>query len=145
MIEAFSTRRAEIEKAMADRGLGKTAENQRAARRVTLMTRDPKREAEKSTLMAAWEKQARELGFDATALKAQARAKGALPREVEPAREAVEWAVAHLAEREPSSTAPPCSPARSPGGPAPCRWRVLSVRWPGSKKRASCMRRTCPE
>ena len=107
VIEAFSTRRAEIEKAMEERGLGKTAENQRAAQRVTLMTRDPKREADKATLMAVWEKQAKELGFDAAALKAQAIERRALSRDagrgaadVEPAREAVEWAVAHLSERE---------------------------------------------
>ena len=100
VIEAFSTRRAEIEAAMEERGLGKTEGNQRAAQRVTLMTRDRKREADKGTLMAAWEKQAKEVGFDARTLKAQARARGALPREAEPAREAVEWAVAHLAERE---------------------------------------------
>ncbi len=100
VIEAFSTRRAEIEKAMAERGLGATAENQRAAQRVALMTRDPKREADKATLMASWEKQAKEMSFDAAALKAQAMERSAPAREAEPAREAVEWAVAHLAERE---------------------------------------------
>ena len=107
VIEAFSSRRAEIERAMEERGLGETAGNQRTAQRVTLMTRDPKREAEKSTLMAAWEKQARELGFDAAVIKAQAMERSDLSRDsgrsaavVEPAREAVEWAVAHLAERE---------------------------------------------
>ena len=107
VIEAFSTRRAEIEAAMSERGLGATAENQLAAQRVALMTRDRKREADKATLMAAWEKQAKEVGFDAAALKAQAMARSALSRDsgrsaadVEPAREAVEWAVAHLAERE---------------------------------------------
>ena len=100
VIEAFSTRRAEIEKAMEERGLGETAGNQRAAQRVTLMTRDPKREADKSAVMAVWEKQAKELGFDAAALKAEAKTRSAPSREAEPAREAVEWAVAHLAERE---------------------------------------------
>ena len=107
VIEAFSTRRAEIEKAMEERGLGETAGNQRAAQRVTLMTRDPKREAEKSAVMAVWEKQAKEVGFDARTLKAQAIERSAVSRDagrgaahVEPAREAVEWAVAHLAERE---------------------------------------------
>ena len=100
VIEAFSSRRAEIEKAMEERGLGKTAENQRAAQRVTLMTREPKREADKGTLMAVWEKQAADLGFDARTLKAQAMARSAPAKEAEPAREAVEWAVAHLAERE---------------------------------------------
>ena len=100
VIEAFSTRRAEIEKAMEERGLGETAGNQRAAQRVTLMTRDPKRESGKSAVMAVWEKQAKELGFDAAALKAEAKTRGAPAKEAEPAREAVEWAVAHLAERE---------------------------------------------
>ena len=100
VIEAFSSRRAEIEKAMEERGLGATAENQRAAQRVTLMTRDPKREADKGTLMAAWQKQAVDLGFDAAGLKDRAKARSAPSREAEPAREAVEWAVAHLAERE---------------------------------------------
>ncbi len=107
VIEAFSTRRAEIEKAMEERGLGKTAGNQRAAQRVTLMTRDPKREADKGTLMAAWQKQAADLDFDAAGLKDRAKARSGLSRDagrsaavVEPAREAVEWAVAHLAERE---------------------------------------------
>ena len=100
VIEAFSTRRAEIEKAMEERGLGKTAENQRAARRVAIMTRDPKREAEKATLMAVWEKQAKDLGFDAAALKAEAKTRSAPAKEAEPAREAMVWAVAHLAERE---------------------------------------------
>ena len=100
VIEAFSTRRAEIEKAMEERGLGETAGNQRAAQRVTLMTRDPKREADKSAVMAVWEKQAKELGFDAAALKTQAKTRSAPAKEAEPAREAVEWAVAHLAERE---------------------------------------------
>ena len=107
VIEAFSTRRAEIEKAMEERGLGKTSENQRAAQRAALMTRDPKREADKGTLMAVWEKQAADLGFDAVALKAQAMERRAVSRDagrstadVEPAREAVEWAVAHLSERE---------------------------------------------
>ncbi|MYA97070.1 MAG: conjugative relaxase, partial [Nitrospinae bacterium] len=107
VIEAFSTRRAEIEAAMAERGLGATAENQPAARRAALVTRDPKREADKAALTAVWEKQAKELGFDAAALKAQAIERSAVSRgagrgaaDVEPAREAVEWAVAHLAERE---------------------------------------------
>ena len=107
VIEAFSTQRTEIEKAMEKRGLSTTAGNQRSVQRVTLMTRDRKREADKSALMAVWEKQARELGFDAAALKAQAIERRAISRDagrsaavVEPAREAVGWAVAHLAERE---------------------------------------------
>ena len=100
VIEAFSTRRAEIEAAMAERGLGATAENQRAAQRAALMTRARKRDVDKTAVAAVWEKQAKELGFDAGTLAAEAMARSVAPREAEPAREAVEWAVAHLSERE---------------------------------------------
>ena len=107
VIEAFSTRRAEIEAAMEERGLGKTAENQRAARRAALMTRARKREVDKAAIAAVWQKQAADLGFSAGTLAARAMARIAVSRDagrsaadVEPAREAVEWAVAHLAERE---------------------------------------------
>ena len=108
VIEAFSTRRAEIEAAVAERGAGATAENQRLAQRAALMTRAHKREVDKTTLRATWEKQAADLGFDPKALAAEAMSRGAVSRDAGrgadetagPAREAVEWAVAHLAERE---------------------------------------------
>ncbi len=107
VIEAFSTRRAEIEAAMAERGLGATAENQRAAQRAALMTRARKRDVDKTAIAAVWQKQAADLGFNAGVLAVQAMARSAVSRDsarsaadVEPAREAVEWAVAHLAERE---------------------------------------------
>ena len=107
VIEAFSTRRAEIEAAMAERGLGATAENQRAAQRAALMTRARKRDVDKSALAAVWQKQAAGLGFGAGVLAARAMARSAVSRDagrsaadVESAREAVEWAVAHLSERE---------------------------------------------
>ena len=108
VIEAFSTRRAEIEAAVAERGAGATAENQRLAQRAALMTRARKREVDKTTLRATWEKQAADLGFDPKALAAEAMSRGAVSRDAGrgadetagPARESVEWAVAHLAERE---------------------------------------------
>ena len=108
VIEAFSTRRTEIEAAVAERGAGATAENQRLAQRAALMTRAHKREVDKTTLRATWEKQAADLGFDPKALAAEAMSRGAVSRDAGrgadetagPAREAVEWAVAHLAERE---------------------------------------------
>ena len=74
-IEAFSTRRAEIEKAMRERGLGETADNQHLARRAALMTRAHKRDVDKDALRATWRKQAEALGFDARALVADAREK----------------------------------------------------------------------
>ena len=72
-IEAFSTRRAEIEKAMRERGLGETADNPHLARRAALMTRAHKRDVDKEALRATWHKQAKALGFDASALVADAR------------------------------------------------------------------------
>ncbi len=110
VIEAFSTRRAEIEAAMAERGLGTTAENQRLAERAALMTRARKRDVDKSALRGLWEKQAADLGFDARTHAAEATSKVAglegsgeareSSRDQGIAGEAVEWAVAHLAERE---------------------------------------------
>ena len=106
VIDAFSTRRAEIEAAMAERGLGTTAENQRLAERAALMTRARKRDVDKTALRGMWEKQAVDLGFDARAHAAEAASRVAglegkgEARETGPAGEAVEWAVAHLAERE---------------------------------------------
>ena len=122
VIEAFSTRRAEIEAAVAERGSSGTAENQRLAQRAALMTRAHKRDVDKAALRGIWEKQAAGLGFDAKALAAEAMAKGAVSRDLPDqsssitgqgdgaaretsqdrglAGEAVEWAVAHLSERE---------------------------------------------
>ena len=92
VIETFSTRRAEIEAAMAERGM--PAKDQRLAQQAALMTRARKRDVDKAELRGIWEKQAAGLGFDAKALAAEAMAKGAV------SRDAVEWAVSHLSERE---------------------------------------------
>ncbi len=129
VIEAFSTRRAEIEAAMEARGLGATADNPHLARRAALMTRAHKRDVDKAALRETWEKQAAGLGFDAPALVASALERGRdsaerngngarVPGEDEPpaaarqadlfdpaappdpAREAVDWALAHLSERD---------------------------------------------
>ena len=118
VIDAFSTRRAEIEAAMHGRGLGDTAENQRLAQRAALLTRAHKRDVDKDALRAAWDKQAAELGFDAKALTAEAAEKtaagnparqapappgddaGDAPHAETDADRAVDWAVRHLAERE---------------------------------------------
>ena len=120
-IEAFSSRRAEIEAAMENRGHGATAENQHLARRAALMTRARKREIDREALRGIWAKQASELGLDAKALvasateralhvpgKERAREAGAdrqanlinHPSRTDPAKEAVEWALAHLSERD---------------------------------------------
>ena len=72
VIDAFSTRRAEIEAAMDGRGLGTPAENQRAAQRAALMTRAAKRDVDRAELREMWQRQADGLGFDARALTADA-------------------------------------------------------------------------
>ncbi|MDE0002616.1 MAG: relaxase domain-containing protein [Rhodospirillaceae bacterium] len=122
VIDAFSTRRAEIEAAMDGRGLGTPAENQRAAQRAALMTRAAKRDVDRAELREMWRRQADGLGFDARALVADAMEKShgssGKDREVgrdatadvaavrqgdppqSPAEAAMAWAVEHLSERE---------------------------------------------
>ena len=116
VIEAYSTRRAEIEAAMNERGLGKSADNPRLAERAALMTRSHKREVDHEALREHWKQQAAELGFDAVSIAAGAMERTAgksnaeLPldsrdtpgkeRSTTPAEKAVSWAVAHLSERE---------------------------------------------
>ena len=136
VVEAFSTRRAEIEAAVAERGGGGTADDQRLAQRAALMTRAAKRDVDRDELRESWQRQAAALGFDAPALAAQANARetgrdvgaesgleraagsgagngamaaggtaeaGRRGRESEaatPGAAAVDWAVAHLSERE---------------------------------------------
>ena len=81
-IEAFSTRRSEIEAAVAERSEGGTAANPRLAERAALMTRARKREVDKAVLRESWQRQAAGLGLDAPALareamsRAESRAKG---------------------------------------------------------------------
>ena len=67
-VEAFSTRRAEIEAAMAARNLGNSADNPRLAERAALMTRAAKRDIDREELRDVWRKQAAGLGLDAGAL-----------------------------------------------------------------------------
>ena len=137
VVEAFSTRRAEIEAAVAERGGGETSDNQRLAQRAALMTRAAKRDVDRDELRESWQRQAEGMGFDARALAAEAVARdtgrdagkdaerataagpaagnGAMPgagaaveaeagaqgdAPISPAAAGVEWAVAHLSERE---------------------------------------------
>ena len=75
VVEAFSTRRAEIEAAVAERSGGGTAANPRLAERAALMTRARKRDVDKTALRGSWQRQAEEMGFDAPALVAEAVAR----------------------------------------------------------------------
>ncbi|MYI69955.1 MAG: relaxase domain-containing protein, partial [Boseongicola sp. SB0673_bin_14] len=74
-VEAFSTRRAEIEVAMEARDLGSPAENPRLAERAALMTRAAKRDVGREELREVWMQQAADLGFDADGLVAEATAR----------------------------------------------------------------------
>ena len=65
VIEAFSTRRAEIEAAMHERGLGDPGSNPHLAARAALMTRAQKRDVDKEVLRESWREQADALGFSA--------------------------------------------------------------------------------
>ena len=86
VIDAFSTRRSEIEAGMAERGMGSPSDNPRLAERAALMSRAAKRDIDRDELATVWQRQAADLGFDAPALVAEAAAKGAVPPGV--AREA---------------------------------------------------------
>ena len=104
VVEAFSTRRAEIEAAMEERGLGGTGKNRHLAARAALMTRAKKRDVDKGELQQSWERQAAELGFSAEAARAKARkaerpAPGLSEGAAYTAAEAASWAVAHVSER----------------------------------------------
>ena len=73
VVEAFSTRRAEIEAAMEARGLGTPGADPRLAERAALMTRSHKRDVDKDALRDSWRRQAAELGFPAAEVTAAAR------------------------------------------------------------------------
>lgn len=106
-VEAFSTRRQEIEAAMAERGMGGTTDNPHLATRAALMTRAAKRDVDRGDLARSWKRQAKALGFSAAKVRADARKAErdlsgpdlfSAPGRV--AGEAAAWAVAHLSERE---------------------------------------------
>ena len=61
VVEAFSTRRAEIEVAMKERGFDDPADNRRLADRAALMTRAAKRDVDKGELRQVWDRQAQSL------------------------------------------------------------------------------------
>ncbi len=117
VIEAYSTRRAEIEAEVARQGAGGTAENQRLAQRAALFTRAAKRDVDRVELRESWRRQAAALGFDARALAARAVSRSA---ELEPAHgldredSAKAGGTANLADGEPASRAMGNSGAAGP-------------------------------
>ena len=102
---------------MRERGLDGPDKNPRLAERAALMTRAHKRDVDHGSLRGHWREQAAELGFDPTALAAEAMEKSAAKedapgvappvaehettaREPTAAEQALAWAVTHLSERE---------------------------------------------
>ena len=113
VIDAFSTRRAEIEAAMEALDLGTPADNPHLASRAALMTRAHKRDVDKDALHRDWSRQAAELDFSADALIENARMRKAeaeayiTPVEHDPslgsdyvAADSAAWAARHLSERD---------------------------------------------
>ena len=76
VIEAFSSRRAEIEAAMVERGLGKTGDRPYLAAHATLMTRAGKRDVDRGELRRSWERQASEPGFSPQTVRTRAMQAG---------------------------------------------------------------------
>ena len=107
VIDAFSTRRAEIEAAMEARGMGESKDNPHLAARAALMTRAAKRDIDRGELGRSWQRQAKALGFSASKVRSQARKaeRNLLGPDLfagpgYAAGDAAAWAVAHLAERQ---------------------------------------------
>jgi conjugative relaxase-like TrwC/TraI family protein len=111
VLESFSTRSAQIEAHLADRGTDRTKASSQEKQIATLETREGKSNAQKGELMQKWRAKANELGFDQKArmrLVGAAREKAATPRfalgldaraEIH-AGEAVKFAASKLSERD---------------------------------------------
>ncbi|MCY4028861.1 MAG: conjugative relaxase [Acidobacteria bacterium] len=165
-VEAFSTRRTEIEAAMEGRGLGTMGENPHLARRAALMTRATKREVDRDALREIWERQATALGFDAKGLVAEATERhgaekardaetvkdaspapprqpdcSSMPRKRTPRarRWTGRWPISRSATRY--SPRPTCSRPRSPSNPARPPSAISSAPWTASSAWAVCMTR----
>ena len=114
VIEAFSSRRAEIEAAMAERNLGESAGNPRLAERAALMTRAAKRDIDRDELRGVWAKQAADLGLDAGALVAEAAAKTAAPEREAAGIDAISSGRAPAAMQDIDGGRPPGDPVIEP-------------------------------
>ena len=107
VIDAFSSRRAEIEAAMSERGMGDSKDNPHLAARAALLTRAAKRDIDRDELARSWQRQAKGLGFSPARVRANARKaeRGLAGPDLfagpgYAAGDAAAWAVGHLAERQ---------------------------------------------
>ena len=121
VIDAFSTRRAEIEAAMTERGLGESKDNPHLAAKAALLTRAAKRDIDRGALEHGWKRQAKALGFSAAKVRANARQaeRGLIGPDLfagpgYAAGDAAAWAVGHLAERQAVFGHATCWRPRSP-------------------------------
>lgn len=103
-IEHFSQRRAGIEAALKARGVDIDEATAQQKEDATLMTRARKVDVDHGVLIADWKQRAQEIGIDFEAIQARAaaqRAQGGVVREDRlTGRQAMEFAAAHLIERE---------------------------------------------
>ena len=107
VIDAYSTRRAEIKAAMSERGMGDSKDNPHLAAKAALLTRAAKRDIDRDALERGWKRQAKGLGFSAAKVRAHARKaeRGLAGPDLfagpgYAAGDAAAWAVGHLAERQ---------------------------------------------
>ena len=107
VIDAFSTRQAETEAAMAERGMGESKDGPHLADCAALMTRAAKHHIDREEPGRSWKRQAAALGFSASKVRAHARKaeRGLLGPDLFTgpgwaAGDAAAWAVEHLAERQ---------------------------------------------
>ena len=100
-IAEFSTRRAEIEASLKDRGLGPEASDQAA-----LMTRHAKTVEDRAELAKEWDARAAAIGFDPQQVVAEARERGdqTNPLSAAEARKALQSAITRLSDREAAFT-----------------------------------------
>lgn len=103
-IEAFSQRRAEMEAAMAERGLDIRTASAQQKEAAALGTRDRKGDVDHGELIAEWKQRAAALGIDFDAIQERAaitKENGGPDKADElTGRGAMEFAAAHLIERE---------------------------------------------
>jgi conjugative relaxase-like TrwC/TraI family protein len=103
-IEHFSQRRMGMESAMAERGIDIDQATPQQKEAAALATRARKTEVDHKELIAEWKQRAKDVGIDFDAIDQQAAANrergGVLRDDRLTGREAMEFAAAHLIERE---------------------------------------------
>ncbi|MDB5771023.1 MAG: conjugative relaxase domain protein, partial [Burkholderia sp.] len=103
-IEHFSQRRAGMESVMKERGIDIDQATAQQKEDAALATRARKTNVDHADLMADWKKRAKEVGLDFEAIQQRAdsnRQRGGVMRDDRlSGRQAMEFAVAHLTERE---------------------------------------------